>query len=283
MMTIQCLLRRWIVIIIKKDPGRRGRGRGRAADGHVFRTASPPEGLACHDQGQAMNELISQSVPENIASAFIGHVVACFDTKSGDKRIKDYGYALGFNMKDMMRTIIIVGSNYTVTWEQTLSMLDPAMVTKMIEQLPPQLTATLIDEKVIMDNAILSAAPDMTTRMGPLPFSARPRMGALPSSARTDTVPRCDTPRPAYAGGVYYGMPPPPQYGMMQAAPPPQYGMMQAPPQYGMMQAPPQYGMMPAPPQYYSMPPPQYYSMPPPQYVPAMHETEEEPSEVYIL
>ena len=38
-----------------------------------------------------------------IASSFIGHEVDGYDQKKGDRRIKDYTYALGHTMRDVSR------------------------------------------------------------------------------------------------------------------------------------------------------------------------------------
>jgi hypothetical protein len=145
----------------------------------------------------AANNLLMMDTPEKIVSAYIGHLVAALDDRAGDRRLKDYGYSLGKNMHDIMRVLIIVGSNYETTWEETIALLDPDMVTMMIDMLPIQLTSTLIDERAKQDNIVLKAQSGMLASMGAVPFSLRPRAVAIPLAV---AMPLADAPADARAG-----------------------------------------------------------------------------------
>ena len=59
----------------------------------------------------AAHNLCRCGAPAETVSSFIGHVVNGFDNKASDRRIKDYAYALGHRLPDMMRVMMIVGSN----------------------------------------------------------------------------------------------------------------------------------------------------------------------------
>ena len=168
----------------------------------------------------AANNLLMMGTPEKIVSAYIGHLVAALDDKAGDRRLKDYGYSLGKNMHDIMRVLIIVGSNYETTWEETIALLDPDMVTMMIDMLPIQLTSTLIGERAKQDNIVLKAQPGMLASMGAVPFSLRPRAVAIPladapadARAFADAPPATGASADATAAVPGAGMPPPSKFG----------------------------------------------------------------------
>ena len=91
--------------------------------------------------------LIRCGVPARLASAFIGHEVDDFDNKKGDRRIKDYTYALGHTMRDVVRVLMIISSGFKKTWGETEGTVDDDLVETMISECPPEIQCTMFDEE----------------------------------------------------------------------------------------------------------------------------------------
>ena len=62
-------------------------------------------------------QLLRAGVPEPLVSDFIGHLVArMLEGKASDGRLKDYAYALGHTMADIVKVTRIICSNFKETW-----------------------------------------------------------------------------------------------------------------------------------------------------------------------
>ena len=160
------------------------------------------------------------------------------EVKAKDSRIKDYTYALGQTLEEIVRVLMVITSGYTTTWVESRDRVDPAIVELMTNELPPVITAQLFDDEARADSKIgevelkatsssifgaraRSDSPSSPKRARPDPQSA-PKRPEQPhaNTPRADT-PRADTPRAATLARDE--PPPPPQAAYYNAPPPPPY------------------------------------------------------------
>ena len=61
-------------------------------------------------------------------SSFIGHEVRDYDNKAGDRRIKDYAYALGHTAQDICATVKIISSGFDLAYDEARKSLNSCML-----------------------------------------------------------------------------------------------------------------------------------------------------------
>ena len=117
--------------------------------------------------------LVRCGVPSRIASAFIGHEVIANDDKNGDKRIKDYTYALGYTMRDKVRTLMVISSGFKCQWHDTATQVDENFVMDMIDNCPSQAMCFARTRVFSRVSRACFARMRLSTNLSPVTWRAR--------------------------------------------------------------------------------------------------------------